>query len=89
MNLNQLNIIFITTQAEIEKAKLIKERMLASGLDLNWVAQFLYLANRDQGVFNLMELWDNETDPVERDLTIEELKKSVHDYDKLVKQSKS
>lgn len=87
--MNQWNIIFITTQAEIEKAKLIKERMLASGLDLNWVAHVLYLANRDQGVFNLMELWDNETDPVERDLTIEALKEAVHDYDKLVKQSKS
>lgn len=52
---------------------IIAARMVGAGLGDRWAADVLRVAERSEGVANLMRLWDQETDPAERAATMRAL----------------
>jgi len=55
--------------------------MLLSDLDFNFINQVIELACVDQGVYDLMKLWSEEKKQEKKDNILNDLKKSLIDYE--------
>lgn len=74
-------IPFQTTPQEVLRLATIVTEMGAAGLDESFIVEAFKLAQTDQGVFDLMALWqDAAADAAERDEIIAELQESLDDY---------
>jgi hypothetical protein len=64
---------FITTPEQLVKLSEITSEMVFNGLDPREVSAFSEIAQKDQGVFDLFELWFNSTSydrgPIWHDIT--------------------
>lgn len=75
--------VFATTPEEGLRAARYAVQMESSGLPSNFVSQVLRLAQADQGVFELMELWA-EAESTERDALVVDLEEAVSEHGDLV-----
>ena len=74
-------IPFRTTPDQILKLAAIVLEMEKAGVDRNFIVDADELARRDQGVFDLMELWAAAgKDQAERDEVIADIQESIDDY---------
>lgn len=73
------DIPFKTTLSQIKKIPSIVKRMQKSGVQQSFLDEASRLAQTDQGVYELMELWSEENDLIEREKIIIDLRKSLVD----------
>jgi DNA-binding phage protein len=74
-------IPFKTTPDQVLKLISIVVEMKGAGLDLAFIISAFELAQRDQGVFDLMALWQEfAADPSERAEVVADLQESLDDY---------
>lgn len=73
-------IPFPTTLDEIAKIKGIATEMVRANLDFDWVVAVERLAKADQGVFDLMKLWQHAEDKEAKAQIVSDLQDSLDDY---------
>jgi len=74
-------IPFRTTPDQILKLAAIVLEMEKAGVDRNFIVEADELARRDQGVFDLLDLWAGAAnDQAERDEVIVDIQESIDDY---------
>jgi DNA-binding phage protein len=73
-------IPFKTTSGQVVKLASIVVEMKRAGLDDNFIAAAFELAHTDQGVFDLMDLWQGATDGSNRDDVVADIQESIDDY---------
>lgn len=69
-------MLFVTTADEIINLAKIVVDMHDAGLDKFFIANAFSLARSDQGIYDLMLLWQNENDLKERDNIVSEIESS-------------
>lgn len=74
-------IPFWTTKAERVRIKHIATAMIEADVSFDLVSDACRLANDDEGVFDLMQLWYTSETRRERDEVIAELQESIKDYE--------
>jgi DNA-binding phage protein len=74
-------IPFKTTPEQVMKLAAIMVDMEGAGLDRDFIVAASELARTDQGIYDLMALWEEgERDPTERDEIIADIQESIDDY---------
>lgn len=74
------DFLFKNTPEQLIQLESIISKMHNSGLPSTFVQAAKNLAENDQGVFDLMELWYNETDENEKKLIINDINGINWDY---------
>lgn len=72
---------FRTTPDQVIELAAIVVAMQSAGVDKAFIVAAHDLARVDQGVFDLMALWRDTTDPVERDEIVADIQESISDYE--------
>jgi hypothetical protein len=73
-------IPFKTTHDQILKLGPIIKEMERMGLDSELITEATKLASKDQGIYDLLDLWRHTADYFERDQIIVDVEKSIDDY---------
>lgn len=74
-------MIFKTTDEQVVQLAAIATRMKTAGLTDHFIAQSLEIGRLDQGVFDLMALWDEATTVEDRDETVADIQESIDDFE--------
>ncbi|MEY4549577.1 MAG: hypothetical protein RL685_5772 [Pseudomonadota bacterium] len=81
MSASQPTIPFRTTPDQVIELAGIVLAMERRAIDRSFIASVSELAGTDQGVFDLMALWHDASDPKERDEILADLQESLSDYE--------
>lgn len=73
-------IPFPTAPEEVAQLKGIATQMVKAGLDFDWVVAVERLAKADQGVFDLMKLWQDAGEKEARTQLVADLQDALDDY---------
>lgn len=73
-------IPFPTTSTQASRIERLALSMTAAGICSVLVSEAVALARTDQGIFDLLELWHEESDATERDETLRTLRQCLQDY---------
>lgn len=73
-------IPFQTTSDQILKLAAIMVEMERAGLDRDFIVKASELARFDQGVYDLMALWDEANDATEQGAIVADIQDSLDDY---------
>lgn len=73
-------IPFKTTPEQVRSIVPIVFAMEAAGLDSLFIKKVSELAKTDQGVYDLMALWLDETESPKREAIVADLQKSLDEY---------
>jgi hypothetical protein len=65
-----LALLYETTEAQLDNLERIEEHMVQAGFSETFIEDAIKFAVRDQGVYELLDLWDMTGDPHERDSII-------------------
>jgi Helix-turn-helix len=74
-------IPFRTTPDQVIAMAAIVTMLSQAGVDTTFIAAAAELAREDQGVFDLMALWRDTSDPTERDEILADIQESISDYE--------
>lgn len=74
-------IPFRTTRSQLREIPRIVTRMKRARIDPALIQAASDIAQTDQGVFDLMDLWASTRNKKDRDAAIDDLRRSVGDYD--------
>jgi len=73
-------MLFETYQDQVLNLHAIAVDMRIYGLDQDFINKAVRLASFDQGIYDLMELWQLENSLHEKELILYDIKKSIDDY---------
>ncbi len=73
-------IAFKTTPKQVMKLASIMVEMESAGLGRNFIVAASELARTDQGVYDLMALWQGAKDDSEKDEIVADIQESIDDY---------
>jgi len=72
-------IPFKTTPEEIEHLKVIIEEMKVVGIDERFISYASEYARIDQGMFDLIDLWSQEQNSVEKQNILNDIQQGIDD----------
>ena len=72
-------IPFPTTKKQILKLDIIIEKLKQDDFDNEWISDVEKISKKDQGIFDLLELWFNEIDCYEKQETIKTIMQCMND----------
>lgn len=75
-------MIFETTSEQRERLPTYGDVMRACGIYPEIIEKIIAIASKDQGVFELIEIFVSSTDVLERSEIMDDLKETINDYER-------